>query len=498
MFSEKLTQLSRVPNIGAFSRITASTAYPDMSLVTTARILLGSRLPQNGIFSGHIIVRGDKIHAATDNYDAFTRRDKTQVLWYLGVLNAVYGKNNYFYNIILENEEDFAFVREALSDEDAVKYKNENSNSAAASITRHIAIEKFMAQKGYDVLVTSVENDSGGTYVSIVTPYDPATDKYRELYHLIQSCIWPIYEGLFKDNPLTDKEKELCEALTETSPDKYIQLVDDFINNCTFREDYVRQALSGLGKRLLDNRVQKLQSTIVRKRDRYNSFLSQALEEYSSISRLEYEILGLQTAGGDDTAELIDYIISNKQLELGDVNQSSMILTVKTYLSNFDADLYEVYASNENSTLMNQSKIYSGLSLDKLRTFYNAVFVDETLKIRMESTLQIYFQTGDQYDGIHCYSQSVEYGLPNPHLQYFDCFGNNEANIVEAIGKADLIGAIACGIASVCNLNLGDGSPVSKFVKDLWDDYKDCYIIETQDGQLMTPYRAVEYLMGGE
>lgn len=79
-------------------------------------------------------------------------------------------------------------------------------------------------------------------------------------------------------------------------------------------------------------------------------------------------------------------------------------------------------------------------------------------------------------------------GIPNPHHKYYNCWGDNQSNIVRALVDKDYITAITTAFAATSGLNISDTAVMEKFVNDeLPYRYSDTPCLKnTATGELIT------------
>lgn len=55
---------------------------------------------------------------------------------------------------------------------------------------------------------------------------------------------------------------------------------------------------------------------------------------------------------------------------------------------------------------------------------------------------------------------------PHMHIEYYDCWSGNKANIAKCLVKNDIIGAIDIAVTTVKDINVNDGTVFARFLKD--------------------------------
>lgn len=86
--------------------------------------------------------------------------------------------------------------------------------------------------------------------------------------------------------------------------------------------------------------------------------------------------------------------------------------------------------------------------------------------------------------------------IPNPHLNAYNCWADNETKINQYLSESDYINAFTQIKSTIAGLALYDSEVVRTFVRYLTDDdyYSDSECLQTEDGELITFEEAIERL----
>lgn len=157
--------------------------------------------------------------------------------------------------------------------------------------------------------------------------------------------------------------------------------------------------------------------------------------------------------------------------------------TVCTY---FDPIKVKGYFTNPRSELNEQAQWIRNLIYD--------VFYKKTIKLKMTVGFSLNTSSGH----IHGISASAttnnvsledKIGIPNPHHEFYDCWGDNIRNISKAIEEGNVMEACMCAYAATAGINLSDTSVFSKMLQYFRNAgsttlNKPCII--TEDGSVIT------------
>lgn len=350
------------------------------------------------------------------------------------------------------------------------------------------AVEKYLEQKGVKTAIFSV---SGCTWVFI--------DKLgMKEWHLLQSVIPALMPWLFEKEPVTDWEKKFLATLTSDTSDNYLRMMNEFIELADFRSDSIRKMLSGFEDASerksienLERNIQSRQSDIASYEECISSFLKE-IEDWT------YKLNGIRQALEDkkDTgvdSELIEFLIASKNITLRSVIGAKVDFEVRTFLDNFDADLYESYSKKGRGLLYKKETYGDYVDASDGKLLFDALFLTQQARVKTKGRFILDF---DKYTKNinRDYLASNEDCVVNPHLTYYICFGNNERPLLKAIRERDYVTAISICISVAGNLNMSETQNVENFAHDLFGKWRTRKCIVLEDGTEMEPLEAINWL----
>ena len=293
-------------------------------------------------------------------------------------------------------------------------------------------------------------------------------------YHLIQSVIPVLLPWFFKNKPVTDEERELLHALTETSSAKYREWMQNYIDKQDFRSEFIKENLADFEKQVTKEQRERLVNDITS----IENHIASLQEDITSYMRQResyiYTLAGFdEKHSGDSTdSEIMDYFLTNKGLNLVSVSGTDIRFEVLTLLDAFDADLYENYQENERSVINDPHTYEFGpwatYSVEDCRLLLDALFATQELKVQMRAAFRVSFDEGRVRSRQEFTDYALTRGVPNPHFYYYNCFGNNQADLVNAVRSRDYVGTVAVCQSSVGNLNLSETMNLKNFIRDLF------------------------------
>ena len=315
--------------------------------------------------------------------------------------------------------------------------------------------------------------------------------------HAIQAAIFAYLPWYFdpKQN-VTEDEMALIYALQEKTPDKYIEVINRMFSKHDIRTEIIKSKLSGFESEYEKREIRSIQSDI----NDYNSAIDNALNNISEYTKLlstkQLILAALMEKVDNPTNEVMEYFLHNKNLILQEVSGTTIRFAVKTYLAYFDAEYAKKVINNENSTIYAHIG-GSGISREDYKALMEAIFVDQTMRIKMCATFKV--TLGGSFEALAgCTYPSEEFGqcTPNPHLHHHHCLGNNRREIALCLKNNNFIGAIEQCCAAASDLNLTDGIVLGDFMYSLCGHRTGINIncIELPDGTIVKPKAAIAWL----
>jgi len=317
-------------------------------------------------------------------------------------------------------------------------------------------------------------------------------------WHCMQFFI-PKYFSIFKEKPLTKEEISFLETLTFKMNGNYISKLTDLTNSDSFRSYLLKGQLEAFEKKLFERKVESarrnltvLEETMNRAMDEYRQACEKRIEAMALVD-------GLKTMADqiDEHTELQDYLINNPRICNVSLSDSKISYIVKTYLAPHHIDEWDVISKYKQS--FDQYINSNFTNRDDIKLLLDAIFSeDRNLKVRMCAyfSLDYFGSTATSqidYNFAAANKELANY-IPNPHLHYHNCFGQNKEAILEQLKNGDAIGAIECSIACTQRINIHERASFRPFVQNLLNTEGKCIVAE--DGTEMTPKEAVAYLKG--
>lgn len=323
-------------------------------------------------------------------------------------------------------------------------------------------------------------------------------------WHLLQSLIPRYFPWYVADNPFDEEEIALIKSLTKRYAPEYEEKMEAFAKRFDFRSAHVRNMLSGFETAFEKKELENVRRRIQQLKNNIESYRTEIARFFRDLQDTAIKELGLITKINQEEkedSELLEYFLCNKSLNIIDVSGATIEFVVTTTISNFDPDMAESAIGRVGKSFFyrhyetrNRYK-NKELTDERLYLLMKAIFIDETMKLRVCSAYRLNFADGTYY-GLSGYSypdEILKSHTPNQHIHHYACLGNNRPIIERAMLDRDYITAVSQCCSSAANMNLSESNTGTYFMEYICD--KDVgQIIQMPDGSTATPLDAAKWL----
>lgn len=314
-------------------------------------------------------------------------------------------------------------------------------------------------------------------------------------WHALQCLIPRMLPAYFADKRLTQQEMELIGSLNVETSERYIEVMGRMAEGIDFRGHLIRNIVGNIMTTAANNHIRSLEKSIAGIRDRLEELMFQYRNHTIELDQKNAALAGYiirKNAGAKDE-EFLNFLTQMSWFTPEDNTGEGFTFVVRTYLDMFDPDMFETMADNNDSHIWEAG--YGNGFEDRVdrRLLLDAIFGHEAT-FKINSCAYFNLDVRGVIDSCRGYSFPAAFKdcIPNPHLNYFDCFGDHYSLINDRIQSGDLMGAVMQCKTSASSLNVGESPTMRRFLEDLFTTDRKC--IHLPDGRDVSPIEALNIL----
>lgn len=314
-------------------------------------------------------------------------------------------------------------------------------------------------------------------------------------WHTLQCLIPRMLPAYFVDNRPTPQELQLIGSLNVETCELYIELMKKMAEGIDFRGHLIRSIVGNIMTTAANTHIRNLERHIAEVRSRMDDLMSQYHDYVVQLDKNNATLAGYivrKNAGAKDD-EFINFLTQMNWFTPIDNTGDGFTFLIRTYLDMFDPDMFETMADNEDSHIWEAGYGEGfGDRLDR-RLLLDAIFGhDAKFKVNCCAFFNLDVRgTIDSYRG-YTFPNDLRDCIPNPHLNYFDCFGDHMGIINDRIQAGDLMGAVMQCKTSASSVNVGESPTMRRFLEELFSTDRKC--IHLPDGRDVSPIEALNIL----
>lgn len=237
--------------------------------------------------------------------------------------------------------------------------------------------------------------------------------------------------------------------------------------------------------------IDALQRTVAQREQAIREAEDRLSRYYSDLRDLQIRIAGLQNLPKCTPSE-VDYFVKHRRITFIDNITANNRTTdrirfgISTPCINYDKELVASFINSSRSNDYNSNEVckqvYTELFLKDryvLWLRYNIVWMRPTTDANWKLVTDNNTSMGDG-------AGEGTTGIVNPHLFYYQCYGQNASYINKALAEQDYILALEQSIACVGTLNFADGIVMARLHEQLSRNSNITCIQDTETGEFLT------------
>lgn len=284
-------------------------------------------------------------------------------------------------------------------------------------------------------------------------------------------CPW-----IFNDKKLDKDEMEFFKLMSEYENARdYLVSVDHvcgkFLSNSGFNRLRLDRAASCLITSSKESKMKDLREHINNLRNRIESYQNDISNYIKNIKESTDKLNILATKDVDEEKNGFIDMLASSNIEITDFDTGMMRFVAYSTLSCYDEGEVDAYVLHNQSILEGKSnwcspyEIEMPYTVEEMRSFYKAVFVDHRFDIKLAAQYTIF--SGPEVTAERNNDVINEDYINNPNIGYAGCLGGYVSDLSDAEEKGDYFAAVAICQQSASSVNLGEIWPMGKVTQSL-------------------------------
>lgn len=266
-------------------------------------------------------------------------------------------------------------------------------------------------------------------------------------------------------------------ALPSKSTDEYIETILTLFQNILTAslKEKQKSAIDNLTRYIIESKKSNLTNTISNYKTTIQQLQDSLAANYTKLYSTQCELMGFE----GKLTELPEQIQKTFEqfkdgVELKEFDNEYAKIQVRTILTNYDSSKTEIVA---DARFVESAPI--------VKAAFTKLFSDGEWCLKVQQTYKINFRynncdrafrTDYLYDILH-YNDGL---LPNPHIAYYNCFGQNQDSLRAALITNNITALLTSLLATTANINLYDSAVTNRFCQTLESIINDTSFDEVQ------------------
>ena len=260
---------------------------------------------------------------------------------------------------------------------------------------------------------------------------------------------------------------ELNSSIEEYNRDGYVKTLNGLYNSIIEEErkrvrkemfDKFSKDFPMIQRRGIENTLSGIEENIQMFREKLVNALK---DEERYRMQLFYLINGRPSEAIQEFKEYIETL--GDRLKSVRVDGDYLIMCLEHPLSFYDEELWEVLRDNEDSIIYDCQSWITSLMHDIFEHGKYELTFEQRFTVNLSSK---YVEATRDFEYFDRKEGEGTTGIPNPHLYYYNCWGDYESIIRSLIEKYDLVMMTSQIQASIGSLNLSDNPVMERFIED--------------------------------
>ena len=289
-------------------------------------------------------------------------------------------------------------------------------------------------------------------------------------------------------------------SMAEETPDKLEAMLKAYAETHNIAAEIRQREITQAMERYQRQARDRFQRDERHAQENIENLESQLSGYYTQLRDTQLKLLGFDLGTNDEFQENINYWLAKQNLLMVIPHERDYSIRAWSPVNNYDAELVETLLKSKRSPFWHKEMDIarnkginehdprfdnlckgSNQYVQELRQVFNDIFLDCKYILFFENEVRV-TERGPQ-----TWHLEVPYtkGCPNPHLEQYNCYGNNAREITKALTNNDHIIVLEQTIQCIGSINFADGTVFHDWLTRIRQHdakYWSTQCIETPDG----------------
>ena len=319
-------------------------------------------------------------------------------------------------------------------------------------------IPEFLKSQYKEFITMNVGTNSVGNCVINIYVTEHNANLINSTLYLIPYILKHAFEI-----PCDEELVTTITALPSKSTNEYVQTILTLFQKIliTSQKEKQESAINNLTKYIIESKKSNITDTINDYKQVIHQLQESLANNYTKLYRAQCEMMGFEGKLASLPEQIQKTFEQFKDgVELKEFDNEYAKIQVRTVLTNYDSSKTDIVADAR----FGESSVVKAAFKKLFSDGEWCLKVQQTYKVNFRyNNCERAFRTDYLHDVLH-YNDGL---LPNPHIAYFNCFGQNQDIIRSALITNNITALLTSLLATTANINMCDSVVTNRFCQTL-------------------------------
>lgn len=312
--------------------------------------------------------------------------------------------------------------------------------------------------------------------------YNIEFERKRHILFFCENINADIYAEIYEQTNYileTNIPEEAIAALKKKDKKQFCKIYNPFVERVIkeLKEAELQKSFKIFAEMTTKKRLNDLQRDFDNKKYEVQDALNMYRDQIKILHSIEERLMGIKYCKNIEKEQnsIVDMLYSNiNSIEQFEIRDEYLYAAVRQKLLYWDEDYFQELYENDFFFFENE----------KLTILCEEIF--EKRSVTLLLTQGFSFSLSGRNFGSHSREIESRIGIPNPHMERYNCWGDNASVIYSCLEYGDFLGAFAQITSAIAGLNMYDPDVMREFKYYLESEYTVNKCLLLADGRLIS------------